>query len=95
MNAIFALVLVLGVCSAKEIRIDADDQNISYTGRVQYLSSGFVSFDWSGIEIHLEFNIDNEAGIYALLSDNGNAYNVFLDGNKNLVNISQSFQENK
>lgn len=80
MRVIVVCSLLFTICVCKSFRFAACDQNIAYNGRTQFLESGEVRFDWSGIEIAAQVELDQSADVYAHFSDVGNGYNVFIDG---------------
>lgn len=58
--------------------VKADDPNISFTGRVQRMDNGAVSYDWVGTYVQTDFT---GSSISVKVSEEGESYHqVFIDG---------------
>lgn len=58
--------------------VKANDPNISFTGRVQRMDNGAVSYDWVGTYVQTDFT---GTSIVARVSEEGESYHqVFIDG---------------
>ena len=58
--------------------VKANDPNISFTGRVQRMDNGAVSYDWVGTYVQTDFT---GSSIAARVSEEGESYHqVFIDG---------------
>jgi len=66
-----------GVGSPFAANVPADNPCISYVGRTA-VSSGVVSFDWSGVEFSLEFEGTSISLIFS--GGNQNEYDITIDG---------------
>ena len=62
--------------------IPPDDPNIRYTGRFDFSNPQRPSFDWPATTIEAAFT---GPGLTLLLSDNGNLYNVYIDGQASVL----------
>ena len=75
----FAVVLFMTVTVAMADRtVKANDPNISFTGRVQRMDDGAVSYDWVGTYVQTDFT---GSSISVRMSEEGESYHqVFIDG---------------
>ncbi|MBO4659036.1 MAG: endoglucanase [Prevotella sp.] len=72
-----ALVITMTIQAANEQIIPANDKGITYTGRVEQLADGAVSYDWVGVYMETSFT-GGEIAIEA--SEEGTSYhNIFID----------------
>ncbi|HPI02597.1 MAG TPA: SGNH/GDSL hydrolase family protein [Candidatus Goldiibacteriota bacterium] len=77
--------IVYGFTSAYK-KVIPSDPGISYIGRIDFSDKNAPRFDWPGIEIAINF----EGAYCAVLLDDGtNHYNVFVDGARMPVLVTQ------
>jgi len=75
--------VLFSTCFASNHFIAADDPAITYVGRVILVTNengtSSAIFDWSGIEIQVNIQVNEEVSLYAHFNDPGNFYNVFVN----------------
>ena len=72
----FAVAAMTATAADKVVK--ANDDNVSFTGRVEKLADGSVRYDWVGVYVQTQFTGTKVA---VDISDTGTSYhNVFIDG---------------
>jgi lysophospholipase L1-like esterase len=83
--------LILAGCVRLMVKKDAlrvmpDDNNILYTGRIDFTNPLAPRFDWPGIQVQANFE---GSYIGAVIKDGNNDYNVFIDGKQEGVAVTR------
>ncbi len=81
MKRLISLAVVLFMTASAALAdctVKANDANISFTGRVQRMDNGAVSYDWVGTYVQTDFT---GSSIAVRMSEEGESYHqVFIDG---------------
>ncbi len=81
MKKLLSLAVVLFMATSlafADNTVKANDPNISFTGRVQRMDNGAVSYDWGGTYVQTDFT---GSSITVRMSEEGESYHqVFIDG---------------
>lgn len=71
MIAVLSFILCIWYVNAATRVIAANDPAITYLGRVQK-DGQTVKFDWSGIQISIDFELTSSSHVECVFEDNGN-----------------------
>jgi len=82
----FTLLLLFSLLSScSPQKIDADDPNIYYTGRIDYSNPKAVKFAWPGVSIKAKFEGKKCIVLLNNYDNSENYYNLFVDGQLKVI----------